>query len=197
MARQRLDHAASNLASALRHAGQRKRIDLSRTAPKLGTQLLTRKTTDLARRLAETGWRAGQATGRVLERRRAALDRVAAGLSPKALQSELRHARNELGPVAARLDPAFRRIVERQRQRLDAEAKLLNSVSYRNVLERGFAVVTDAQGNIVKRVGQVSAGDQVGILVTDGTLPAMIGEGAPPRRRPKASSDDEGQDSLF
>jgi exodeoxyribonuclease VII large subunit len=197
-ARQRLDHAATTLASALRQAGQRKRIELSRTGPRLTLQLLHQRTRELNVRLAEAGRRAGASAIRVLERRRAAFATASARLSPKALHAEIRHSRAQLQPCTERLAPAMLRIIEGRRQRLAAVGTLLDTVSYQNVLARGFAVVTNEDGDIVRQTGQVRIGEQVHLMLSDGTLPATIGGGPLPRRRPSVrSSEDTGQTSLF
>jgi exodeoxyribonuclease VII large subunit len=197
-ARQRLDHAASNLAAALRHAGQRKRIEFARTAPRLTLQLLRQRTRELNVRLAEAGRRAGASASRVLERRRAAFATASARLSPKALQAEIRHSRTQLQPCAERLAPAFARILESRSQRLAAVGTLLGTVSYQNVLARGFAIVTDEDGDIVRQTADVRVGEQVHLMLSDGTLPASIGGGPVPRRRPRVRSEqDTGQTSLF
>ncbi|MGN6488873.1 MAG: exodeoxyribonuclease VII large subunit [Devosia sp.] len=197
-ARQRLDHAASNLAAALRHAGQKKRIEFGRTAPRLNLQLLRQRSRELSVRLAEAGRRAGASATRVLERRRAAFATASARLSPMALQAEIRHSRTQLQPCAERLTPAFSRIVEQRRQRLEAIGTLLATVSYQNVLARGFAVVTNEAGDIVRQTDQVKIGEQVHLMLSDGTLPATIGGGPVPRHRPRVRSDDDnGQSSLF
>lgn len=151
--RQRLDLAASRLGAALRHAGQKKRIEFGRVAPRLSHALLRQRTREL---------------------------------------------RLRLDPLAARIVPALTGLIERRRQRLDAAGRLMASVSYRSVLARGFALVTDAQGQLVRHVGDVKAGDTVTIALSDGTLPAVIGGEAAPaaRRKPKPAAGG-GQESLF
>ncbi len=196
-ARQRLDHAASNLDTALRHAGQKKRIDLGRTAPRLTLQLLRQRTRELDTRLTEAGRRADASVTRILERRRAAFATASARLSPQALHAEIRHSRSRLQPLALRLPPTIARILDTRRQRLLATGNLLATVSYQNVLARGFAVVTDDDGHIVRETGQVKPGDQVHLMLSDGTLPATIGGGPVPRRRPRATPDVAEQTSLF
>jgi exodeoxyribonuclease VII large subunit len=90
------------------------------------------------------------------------------------------------------------RIIEGRHQRLAAVGTLLDTVSYQNVLARGFAVVTNEDGDIVRQTGQVRIGEQVHLMLSDGTLPATIGGGPLPRRRPSVrSSEDTGQTSLF
>jgi exodeoxyribonuclease VII large subunit len=197
VARQRLDHAASNLLTALRHAGQRKTIDLGKVAPRLIPQLLRQRARELGARLIESGRRNDAAAMRTIERRRAAFAAVSARLSPNALRGDLRQSRNSLTPIAGRLAPAFERLVAQRRERLTALDKLLQSFSYMNVLDRGFALVTDAEGRIVRSKDAVGPGDPLAIKVADGEIAANV-TGAPIiRRKPRPPKDDSEQESLF
>src|SRR5690606_21010381 len=134
------------------------------TAPRLTLQLLRQRTRELGARLTEAGRRAGASATRILERRRASFATASARLSPTALQAEIRHGRSRLQPLALRLPPTISRILDTRRQSLVAVGNLLATVSYQNVLARGFAVVTDDDGHIVRQTGQVTAGDQVHLM---------------------------------
>lgn len=196
-ARQRLDHAASNLAAALRHAEQKKRIEFGRSANKLTPNLLSRRATELATRLDNLSRRADTAASRTAERKRGLFVAVSGRLSPKALNNEIRHLRGRLDPLAAALHPAVARLVDQRRRSLDLAARLLESADYRSILQRGFAVVTDADGHIVKQTAQVKPGDAVHIQVSDGTIGATIGSGLVARKKVRPPRDEEGQESLF
>jgi len=151
-ARQRLDHAASNLAAALRHTGQRKRI---------------------------------------------AFERITGRLSPSTLRGEVRNLGSRLTTAAIRLPPAMIRIVDQRRQRLESISKLLDAVSYKNVLDRGFAVVTDFDGRIVKHTAQVKPGDPLHVQVADGTIGVTVGGAPGVRKRVKPPPGEDNQGSLF
>lgn len=70
--------------------------------------------------------------------------------STRALQSEVtgQEAVDALGNAA---QPNLRRVLDDRRARLDALGKLLESTSYERVLDRGFAVVLNDAGDIVRR----------------------------------------------
>ena len=124
-------------------------------------------------------------------------DAIAAKVTPAALETELRLSRNQLAPLAQRLTPSFRRVVAAGQQQLIALDKLLQSFSYKNVLARGFALVTDSEGHIVRSHNQVRPGEQLAIEVSDGQIGATV-SGAPAiRKKPRPPRDDGGQDSLF
>ncbi len=96
----------------------------------------------------------------------------------------------------AQLDPG-RRInrawslrVQDTRQKLDSFGRLLESYSYRNVLQRGFAVLR-AGGKVVTDAASVGSGMALDIEMRDGRLQAMTvgsGSGGTPDKTPTKSS---------
>ncbi len=110
--------------------------------------------------------------------------------------------RQTLTRAAERLD-GFPATLAERRQRLDAVARLLKSLSYQAVLDRGFAIVRDAAGRIVRSPADVAKGDVLEIMLAEGAIPALATGETPPgppvsAPRPAASRDPKpGQDSLF
>jgi exodeoxyribonuclease VII large subunit len=121
---------------------------------------------------------------------------AAAKLSPQALVTDLRHARARLAPSAGRLQPAYRRVVDQRAERFAAVWKLVESLSYKGVLARGFALVSDADGNLVRSKSEVLPGATLAVEVSDGSFGATVG-GAPPARKRRTIVKDDRQESLF
>ena len=195
---QRVDLAASNLLSALRNAAATKSISFHRYAPRLVPDVLRRRTGELALRLAETGRRSDSLARLGLERATARLREAAVGLSPSALRAEVRQGRTRLGPLAGRLAPTMLRSIADRRQRVASLGQLLDSFSYERVLDRGFAVVLDDAGNIVRAPGEVRPGDALTVRLAEGDLGVAV-SGAPARRARRRRTPDagSGQGSLF
>jgi exodeoxyribonuclease VII large subunit len=90
-----------------------------------------------------------------------------------------------------RLGAGLQRCVDKEHARLDRTGALLESLSYRRVLERGFALVTDAEDHPV-----TSKGDARGALTVefaDGKVAVVAG--AAPRR--KRDDEPSAQEALF
>jgi exodeoxyribonuclease VII large subunit len=121
---------------------------------------------------------------------------AAAKLSPATLVADMRHARSRLLPSVERLLPGFRRALAERSGTLDALGKLLDSLSYKAILKRGFALVSDADGNLVRSRATVHPGSVLAVEVADGSFGATVG-GAPPARKRRPVKDDPKQDSLF
>ncbi|MEL7491375.1 MAG: exodeoxyribonuclease VII large subunit [Pseudomonadota bacterium] len=139
---------------------------------------------------------------------RARVDRAGARLAGLRLSTRLlaRLANDGAGEVTRRWDRlrATRpQILNRRGDRLRAASQLLRSLSYENVLERGFALVRDEEGALLRSAGAGAEGAQVSIRFADGERGAVLGKGgapvktaAPPRRAAKKIGS-AAQKSLF
>jgi exodeoxyribonuclease VII large subunit len=124
------------------------------------------------------------------------LDRVAARLRPDALSQDIIRRRDHLSRTAARLAPAIRRTLESHRKHLDASARMLESLSHKSVLARGFVMVHREDGTLVRAAKDLNAGDAINLTFADDQKKAVVDppESAKPRPKPKPGGD---QGSLF
>ena len=146
--------------------------------------------------------RLGAALRAFQHRKALRLATVSPRLSHKALRASFEREARQFETARRRLDPAMLRLTSDRSQRLEALGKLLNSLSYRGVLARGYAVVTDRDGGLIRSAAMVSSGQPVGIEFADGSVAAHIDSEykLPPlrqRRRRGPPPDDTGQQSLF
>ena len=129
--------------------------------------------------------RAADRLGAGLSARAAAADtrfaRVAARLSAERLKQRGVDLQRALARDAARLDSIAKRLLLRPRERLAALGGLLNSLSYKGVLKRGFALVKTEAGKVARRAGDLPATGAVSLVFADGERAAHLGE-APPRK---------------
>ena len=89
------------------------------------------------------------------------------------------------------------RSLDQRRQRSAALGTLLESSSYARVLDRGFAVVLNDAGDLVRAPVQVQPGEPLTVRLAEGDLGVAV-SGAPARRRRRSSSPTpDGQESLF
>src|SRR6516165_10951574 len=128
----------------------------------------------------------------------AALVRSAARLRTHLVHTTMRGGHDQL----AGLDRSGRRalvaLVARSRERLDARTQLFSSLGYHNVLARGFTLVRDAEGRMLRRAVDVSAGERLDIEFADGHVSAES-EGGERKAatRPKRAQRDEKQGTLL
>jgi exodeoxyribonuclease VII large subunit len=179
-AQQRLDLAAARLPSPQRlYEPQKNALALQRL-PSM-TQILSRA----AERLAERD-----------KALRAAM---------RFTHSRARETLTRQGETIIRMEKsaeqAIRRQLESQSNRLDRAAKLLDAYSYQGVLDRGYALVQDDRGHVVRSKDAVSAGQGVSLTFADGERAAVIAGGtavkAKPKKQPKTPKPETPQGDLF
>jgi len=121
--------------------------------------------------LAAPGWR--RLEGLVREQSQRA-DELAAALR-LALRDSVAEARQRWALASARLlSFDLRGRARQERLRLKSLAGQLNQLSPRKVLERGYAIVFDEAGNVIKSAGAISVGDALAIQLARGRLRAEV-----------------------
>jgi exodeoxyribonuclease VII large subunit len=184
--RQRLDHASARLPRALIANTQTDRVRFSRIAGRIEPRLL----------------------GTQVERRRERLNNVQRQLATALktyrdtrLVGIARH-RDRVTAFGERGLRAIRGLIDNRELRTERAGQLLTAFSYRGVLERGFALVRDRDGNPLRRAAAVSAGQSLEIEFADGRTRATA-EGPPsltpaqPARPRRPRSGGDGQGGLF
>ena len=84
-------------------------------------------------------------------------------------------AARDLPRVAERLGPALQGQIARKAARLDAVSQLFDSLNYKSVLKRGFALVRDADGRPLNSAEAVLDGAALVLEFADGKADATGG----------------------
>lgn len=179
--RQRLDLASARLTHALGRTAAVQRSRFDRTATRLTPRLLARLVADAGSRTERLGVRLDHALGRAASLQRSRLDRIAPRLTPRLLERLIAEDAARMERLAARLAPAFATGFERRAQRLTATGRLLETLSHRAVLARGYAIVHrgDGSGPLVRTASELVPGMALAIRFADGVTPATVtGDGA-------------------
>lgn len=195
--RRSFDELAARLSRSLHANTLAHRARLGRSAPQLTPTTLARRLERAADRLASLAQRQGRALETHAERKRALYLRSAGRLRIEPIAERIGRGRDRLAEIDGRTGRAFVRLVERQRDRLGRAWRLAETLSYRSVLARGFALVTDEAGAPIRSASAVSPGDALAIAFHDGKVEATA-SGAPGRPKPKGRAvKPAGQGSLF
>ena len=128
------------------------------------------------------------------------LERSAARLRPHILTRAAHSGRDRLSRLDRARARAAQALFARSRARLDGQAKLLGTLSYQNVLARGFALVRAADGTMLRRAVAVKPGAALDIEFADGHIGAHADAGerkAEPRAKAPSRGRDEKQGSLL
>ncbi|MCG6658440.1 exodeoxyribonuclease VII large subunit [Halomonas campisalis] len=143
---QRLDH----LRARLRHPGE----------------VLSRQ----RHTLAELDARLVRALGQRLAAERQRLAQLQRRLAARPPQREVEQAGMRLDAARARLDQAIQHALARQRDRLAGLARELQAVSPLAVLGRGYAILQDDQGQVVRRAQDTHPGQALSARLGEGRL---------------------------
>ena len=185
--RQRFDDIERRLGKALLANARTHERRFVGVASKLAPSLLRRRMERARDRLEALGRRADAALQRITGPRRTRLERTAGRLSLQSVRQQVMRSRERAEILGTRLRQSVLHAVGKHRRHLDASAKLLASLSYHGVLQRGFALVRDSQGRSVRSAAQVVAGQHLDIELADGQVGAQVTGEARKPDRPKAA----------
>jgi exodeoxyribonuclease VII large subunit len=138
-----------------------------------------------AQRLDDWGDRLRRSLGHRTELAAAQLARHAGALRPALLEARLRRETERLGALRLRPEPLLQRIAT-ARGKIDALDRLRRSLDPEAPLLRGYVLVTDAAGAVVKTRAVAAGEAELMLKFADGTL-AVTPRGARARPAPAAT----------
>lgn len=127
-----------------------------------------------SQRLDDIEQRLQRAQHQQLARYQARLDSLAAGLRQKNPGPRLRERSAALTVTEQRLRQAAQRRVQERSTRLRELSQLLNTLSPLATLQRGYAIVSRADGGIVRDAAAVSRGDRLQAQLANGVLEVEV-----------------------
>ena len=170
--------SSTPVVSAIGHEGDRplcdEVADLRCGTPSLAAAAVV---PDRAALEAELARLLGAVEGALVQRLGAARQRLAAVDRERALRDGVGVAHARLDRVGSRLELLHPRSrLARCRERLEAGRMQMEALSPSRVLERGYAVVRDAEGRVIRGASDVSAGARVEVQLARGQLGARVEE---------------------
>lgn len=202
--RQQLDLAAAKLAPALMHNARRSENRLKELYGRLVRHSPVSRVAAMRARLDAVGPRPYNAVCRGIVLRKESLSQIGTRLKVSR-EALLRAERTRIAQsteltqrVAERLAPALKGQLTRKAEKLEAVSKLFDSLNYKSVLKRGFALVRDAEGQPLRSADAVLDGQSLVLEFADGKADATGGRiGSRPKVvKPKAAIPEE-QGALF
>lgn len=108
------------------------------------------------------------------------LSALSTRLAPDNLKRDISRKAERVTRAADGASRAVRQSLVRRQDRLFAGANLLKAYSYQDVLERGYALVTDDAGTVVRDGKALSGGDPVTLTFKDNVQRGAVIDGAAP-----------------
>ncbi len=133
----------------------------------------------------------------VLSNPRQRFDLAATRLRPDALAQDMARKQDKVDNIGREVFLSMGRLLQKSGDCLAGAGKLLDAYSYQGVLARGYALVTDRDGQIVRKAKPLKSGQIINLTFADGKRAAVV-DGKPKRRAKKPAKNTEKiQGDLF
>lgn len=156
-------------------------IALGRAMPKLRDLIAIP-----SQRLDEMADRLPRALSVLVNEKRGRLERISGRLQGRLLATSLAQHDRHLLELDARMTRALSYQMKSAGERLNATTRLMDSLSYERVLERGFAVVLDEKDKVISTAANVKSGAALKLRFRDGDAQAVGGGSKAPKKKQKA-----------
>jgi exodeoxyribonuclease VII large subunit len=106
----------------------------------------------------------------LLVRKEQQLAMLTAQLRPQALKNEINKTQERLQELQARINTASLRIIDARKEKLANLTSLLESVNYKKILARGFALVKGKNDKLVTTAKEAKTNESLTVIFADGEL---------------------------
>ena len=144
--------------------------------------------------------RLGQALAMAARIKRTDYEKIGARLNWRGVANLVKAGLEKVDAIAQRNWRAMDQSIAQIQARLEQAGRVLSSLSYKNVLERGFAVILDDSGNALTSVKKLRANGRINVQMKDGKVAAQtLGSVSQPKSAPSAkkNKDASKQGDLF
>jgi exodeoxyribonuclease VII large subunit len=129
-------------------------------------------------RVDDLAYRLAHAQRGTLETLRRRFDHLSAAVRHYDLRLVLSGIRKELDAKVAAMGAVARSLLMQRRSRLERITSQMEALSPVAILERGYALVFDSSGRLVKDAAQVRPGEDISARVARGEIVATVKKGA-------------------
>lgn len=162
------------LARAARYQLQQMRLKLMQLAQHGAFARMREAIRRREQRVDELTYRLAQAERKLIHARIRRLDVASTRLRHLDLRMRLNYIHKQLDTQSSSMETAMRNGLAKRRARVEHLNAQLQALSPTNILERGYALVFDAKGKLVKNAAQVKAGEEITAQVAEGKISATV-----------------------
>ncbi len=148
--------------------------DLRAPTPTAAAEMATPDRNELRQTLDERGQALERAAGNRLQTRQWALRELQSGLLRQSPRERLRRERQRTAEQSRRLNTSIQHRIRLQREQTGAFRARLGALNPLAIQQRGYAVVSDRQGRIIRSVAGVQKDDPIQARLHEGTLEAIV-----------------------
>jgi exodeoxyribonuclease VII large subunit len=175
-----IENAAESLRERLERAMARRLLEARHALTERAQHGAFARMMDLIRRrqqnVDDLTFRMERAVRGSLELKRRRLENISAAVRHYDLRRVLAGIRGEMEAQTAAMAAAMRNQLLLKKLRLERIGRALETLSPLAILERGYALVFDAGGQLIKDAAQVKSGDEISARVARGEIRARVSE---------------------
>ncbi|MBN2243551.1 MAG: exodeoxyribonuclease VII large subunit [Acidobacteria bacterium] len=169
------------LRQAIRSGIERRRLHLERLARNRAFAVAPNRIRDLQQRFDEASLRLVQSLKHFVSDTRHRERMASAGLNKVDLRRFIVHKKDAWIQCRHGLTAGIQSCMRRERARFELAVGKLDSLSPLAILKRGFSLCRDENGRIIKSAADVSRGDSVDVILSEGGLNCLVRETRKPR----------------
>jgi exodeoxyribonuclease VII large subunit len=202
--RQRFDSVERRLGRGLLANARAHSLRLARAGSRVTPQLIETRLERARSQLDRVARRKSASLSRITAPHRSRFERVSGRLRPEAMAQRVARSVQQVNSFTARARGAIQACIVQRGHQLEANGKLLASLSYQGVLQRGYALVRDEQGRSVRSAAVIACGQRLDVELADGHVQVRSETARPDkdvdppaRQKAKSGSGGSNQGSLF
>jgi exodeoxyribonuclease VII large subunit len=150
--------------------------DLRAPTPSVAAELVSPDLSGLPLYLSGRRTRLTAQLASLIEQNRRRLHSAAQALHLLSPRGRLDSAHQRIDGLDMRLEGAVERRLERWRTRVAVQEAELKTVSPLATLARGYAIVRDERGSLIRSQGQVDVGEKIWLQLQDGSFGALVNQ---------------------
>lgn len=148
--------------------------DLRAPTPSAAAELVVPSQIELREKFNNVYSRLYSCANRIVERNRMTVKMLSNNSVLQNPMSKVDDGRLYLDSVYRRFESAYTNILSDRRHSLALNASKLNALSPLSSLERGFSLTKTISGMVAKSVSQVTTGDEISVMLSDGMINASV-----------------------
>ncbi|MBO5476616.1 MAG: exodeoxyribonuclease VII large subunit [Clostridia bacterium] len=148
--------------------------DLRAPTPSAAAELVYPEYSEIVNRIMTDKKRTIIAMKNYIDRRRQYVERLKAARLEKVPLDKINRYRLTIDNLITKSESALRYNIEKYRTRCIKSISMIDALSPLKTITRGYSVIEDINGNVIKKVSDVKANDEIRITLTDGKINAIV-----------------------
>ena len=148
--------------------------DLRAPTPSAAAELVYPEYTEIVSRIEKAKNRTIIAMKNYIERKRQYVERLKAAKLEKVPLDQVNKYRLAIDSMMTKSEATLKYMIEKYRTRCVKSIAKIDTLSPLKTLTRGYSVVEDEDGKVIKSVNDVSSNQEIKITVTDGKVSAIV-----------------------